>query len=174
MGCSAIFHLVQIHSRKIYDIFSRLDYGGISVLIMGSCYPPIFYIFACQPVFWIRDLFLILISTTSTISFIASLHPAMGTPALRKVRALMYILLGLSAGFPFIYLSNMSKDDEKYINQKYEWFPWALGGAIYIGGAIIYGLRIPERWFPKTFDIIGSSHNIFHVCVVVACGVHFN
>lgn len=68
----------------------------------------------------------------------------------------------------------MKKEDVKYINEKYMWVPWAIGGAIYIGGAIIYGLRIPERWFPKTFDLVGQSHNIFHVCVVIAMGVHFN
>jgi adiponectin receptor len=37
-----------------------------------------------------------------------------------------------------------------------------IGGAIYIGGAIIYSLRIPERFFPYKFDFFGSSHNIHH------------
>ena len=50
----------------------------------------------------------------------------------------------------------------------------AVGGATYIGGAIIYALRIPERWSPKTFDLVGSSHNIFHVCVVLGAAIHFN
>lgn len=174
MGCSAVFHLVQIHSRKIYDIFSRLDYGGISVLVMGSCYPPMIYIFACEPVFWMRDMFLTMITVSSIICFIGTLHPIMGTPKLRRVRVLMFCLLGASAGIPFIYLANMPAKYEKYVNMKYEWFPWVLGGAIYIGTAIIYGLRIPEKWFPKTFDLCGSSHNIFHVGVVFAMGVHFN
>ena len=29
---------------------------------------------------------------------------------------------------------------------------WSLGGGLYIGGAIIYMLRVPERWFPNKFD----------------------
>ncbi|CAG8459293.1 7604_t:CDS:2 [Funneliformis caledonium] len=32
---------------------------------------------------------------------------------------------------------------------------------------------MPERWFPGTFDIIGSSHQIFHFFVVVAALVHY-
>ena len=51
---------------------------------------------------------------------------------------------------------------------------WALGGAVYIGGALIYVFRIPERWYPKKFDKAGSSHNIFHCAVVAGCAIHFS
>lgn len=106
MGCSAVFHLFQIHSDKTDDLLSRLDYGGISILIMGSSYPPIFYCFSCKQVFWIRNCFLALITTTSTASFIATLHPIMNTPRLRSCRAWIFIILGLSAGLPFLFLHN--------------------------------------------------------------------
>jgi predicted membrane channel-forming protein YqfA (hemolysin III family) len=33
-----------------------------------------------------------------------------------------------------------------------------LGGLIYAGGAGIYALKFPERYFKKRFDIIGASH----------------
>jgi predicted membrane channel-forming protein YqfA (hemolysin III family) len=32
--------------------------------------------------------------------------------------------------------------------------PWALGGAIYIFGACLYMLKIPERFKPGYFDIV--------------------
>lgn len=32
--------------------------------------------------------------------------------------------------------------------------------------------RIPERLAPGSFDIWGSSHQIFHVLVVMAAGAH--
>ena len=32
--------------------------------------------------------------------------------------------------------------------------------------------RIPERWMPGTFDLVGSSHQIFHVLVVMAACSH--
>jgi adiponectin receptor len=50
---------------------------------------------------------------------------------------------------------------------------WAVGGAVYIIGALIYVFRIPERWYPMKFDKAGSSHNIFHLAVVAGCGIHF-
>ena len=44
--------------------------------------------------------------------------------------------------------------------------PWLIGGFVYIGGALIYGFRIPERCFPYRFDLVGASHQIFHVAVL--------
>jgi adiponectin receptor len=35
-------------------------------------------------------------------------------------------------------------------------------------GAAIYGARIPERWYPGAFDVVGASHQIMHVLVM--CG----
>ena len=86
----------------------------------------------------------------------------------------MYTILGISAGFPFIYIFFASEFQKQQMNQNLEFFPLALGGAIYMLGAIIYALRIPEKWYPKKFDLIGSSHNIHHVCVIIGCVIHFN
>jgi hypothetical protein len=36
--------------------------------------------------------------------------------------------------------------------------PFSIGGLVYIGGALIYVFRIPERHFPIRFDLIGASH----------------
>lgn len=50
----------------------------------------------------------------------------------------------------------------------------ALMGALYVIGALLYGFRIPERLFaPGTFDLVFASHQIFHVCIVLAAYVHY-
>lgn len=48
-----------------------------------------------------------------------------------------------------------------------------LMGALYIFGAWIYAYRIPERWYPRTFDIFGSSHQIWHLFVIAAAYTHY-
>ena len=45
---STIFHLFSVHSEKYFQLLSRLDYGGISLLILGSCYPPYYYYLFCK------------------------------------------------------------------------------------------------------------------------------
>ena len=39
-------------------------------------------------------------------------------------------------------------------------------------GTAIYAARIPERWYPKTFDIYGSSHQFMHVLVALGAWSH--
>jgi adiponectin receptor len=45
-------------------------------------------------------------------------------------------------------------------------FPWVLGGAIYILGAIIYMLKIPERFKPGKFDLFVIILNSFHLGLI--------
>ena len=35
-----------------------------------------------------------------------------------------------------------------------------------------YAKRFPEKHYPKTFDCCGSSHNIFHVLIIIAAVTH--
>jgi channel protein (hemolysin III family) len=51
-------------------------------------------------------------------------------------------------------------------------WPWLTGGLIYTVGAIVYASRVPEKFYEKTFDIFGSSHQIFHFCIVGASILH--
>jgi len=51
-------------------------------------------------------------------------------------------------------------------------WPWLTGGALYGLGAIMYALKIPERFFPKRFDMVGASHQIFHFAVISAALLH--
>ena len=38
-------------------------------------------------------------------------------------------------------------------------FWWWIGGMLlYVVGAVVYAMKIPERWSHKTFDYIGHSH----------------
>lgn len=45
---SSIFHLFHDYSVQVKKVLNRMDYGGIAILIMGSCYPPYYYLFYCQ------------------------------------------------------------------------------------------------------------------------------
>ena len=48
MGSSATFHLFCAHSLIVKKVFNRLDYAGISILIVFSCYPPYYYYLYCN------------------------------------------------------------------------------------------------------------------------------
>lgn len=48
-----------------------------------------------------------------------------------------------------------------------------LGCLIYAMGAFLYMTRVPERCKPGTFDMCGHSHQLFHICVLIACLIHY-
>lgn len=52
LGCSSAFHLLNVKSRRFHNVLSRLDYGGISILIFGSVMPVVYYSFGCQDKFY--------------------------------------------------------------------------------------------------------------------------
>jgi adiponectin receptor len=78
----------------------------------------------------------------------------------------MYGVLGLSIFIPAIHgviLHGWALQNERMS------LTYFMGLGILNGtGTAIYTARIPERWYPRRFDIYGSSHQIMHVLVV--CG----
>ena len=95
---SSMFHLFSAYSPKAQKFMSRLDYGGISFLIAGSTFPPIIYGFACNIVPKIA--YVLIINTTCFLAFVMMLIPGADTPKYRKVRGIMFIMVGLCAGIP--------------------------------------------------------------------------
>jgi adiponectin receptor len=62
--------------------------------------------------------------------------------------------------------------DNKFIPH-WQGMPWLMGVILYFVGGFIYATKIPEAYFKKTFDLVGSSHQIFHLFVLAASLLHF-
>ncbi|KAJ4300555.1 hypothetical protein N0V88_003233 [Collariella sp. IMI 366227] len=92
------------------------------------------------------------------------------TPAWRPYRTLMFVGLGLSGVVPILHALTFSTYRELDERMGLSWV--ILQGGLYIFGAFLYAVRFPERKYPGTFDIWGSSHQIFHVFVLLAAGAH--
>lgn len=86
------------------------------------------------------------------------------------MRSILFTLTGLSNLIPVAHI--VYKVEPQYLDHFYV-TTWALGGASYIVGAIFYAYQFPECKYKKTFDIIGSSHQIMHIGVVVAALLHY-
>jgi adiponectin receptor len=99
-----------------------------------------------------------------------TLHPSFSGPQSRNLRISLYLLLGLSSFLPVVHGIYAYGVEE--MNQR-------MGLAYYLGltacqgtGAMLYAARIPERWFPRRCDVLGSSHQIMHVLVVCGAAVY--
>lgn len=170
LGLSATFHQFQYLSKRTMDKLATLDYGGITILIMGSTYPPIFYPFACNPLHGMRNIFLAFSTISNVGFFLCLLNDRLAGSDGRTFRATGFVVLGLSAVAPLLYLCfNKDLDNQSF----FAILPYWWGGQSYIMGAIIYAARIPERCKRRTFDIVGSSHQIFHISVIIGALIHF-
>jgi len=84
----------------------------------------------------------------------------------------MFIGLGLSGVIPAVHYI---VTDGFYDAINVAALGWLLLMAfLYIAGAVIYAVRIPERIWPGKFDIWFQSHQIFHVFVIAAAFVHYH
>lgn len=107
LGLSAVYHLFHCIGKVEEDRLALLDFGGIAILIMGSSYPPIFYPFACHQVFATRNLFLIIITVSSTLAFGSLFNQTLASGKCRPFRGVLFLVLGISASAPLIYLENI-------------------------------------------------------------------
>ncbi|CEL51619.1 ADIPOR-like receptor SPBC12C2,09c OS=Schizosaccharomyces pombe (strain 972 / ATCC 24843) GN=SPBC12C2.09c PE=3 SV=1 [Rhizoctonia solani AG-1 IB] len=146
-----------------------LDYTGIVVLTVGSFYPCVYYGFYCDP--YLQTAYLFSITVAGIGAAYVVLSPGYSTPAYRWARTTVFLALGLTAIVPVLHglrLYGFSR-----LRQEMGLL-WLLGsGVLYVTGALIYASRMPERWHPGRFDYFGASHQIFHVCVVLAALCHY-
>ncbi|KAL6330696.1 hypothetical protein AAG906_009124 [Vitis piasezkii] len=159
---SSVCHLFSCHSRSLNILLLRMDYVGIAVMIITSFFPPIYYIFQCDP-HW-QFIYLAGITAMGMFTIITLLSPSLSSAKYRAFRASLFAAMGLFGILPAIHAVIVNwNEPRKSITLVYE-LAMALSYGI---GTIFYVTRIPERWKPGCFDIAGHSHQIFHVLVVM-------
>uniref|UniRef100_A0A0R3RL47 Adiponectin receptor protein n=1 Tax=Elaeophora elaphi TaxID=1147741 RepID=A0A0R3RL47_9BILA len=169
LGLSFAFHTVQCHSVGVGKLFSKLDYAGITLLIVGSFIPWIYYGFYCRLLPMI--VYLTMISVLGIAAIIVSLWDKFAQPHYRPLRAVIFIAMGLSSVVPALDI--LINDGISYLLNEASLFWFILMGILYITGAVLYATRTPEKCFPGRFDLWLQSHQLFHMFVVAAALVHF-
>lgn len=85
LGLSCTYHTVHCHSEFVGKLFSKLDYVGISFLILGSLVPWLYYSFYCQ--YQPKLIYLTVAFVLGTIAIIVSLWDQFSAPEYRSFRA---------------------------------------------------------------------------------------
>ncbi|UJR21252.1 hypothetical protein I4U23_024347 [Adineta vaga] len=165
---STLLHIFINYSPRVLVIVSKLDYMGINILIFGSMVPVIHYLFYCS--FQLKTIYISVLLVLSIASMIGTSSAACSQPRCRPFKAVLFIVLGLYGAAPATHacilygLPRMFDMGFLYL---------CIMAVTYIGGGVAYAVRIPERFFPGRFDIVGQSHQILHVAVIAAVYLHF-
>jgi adiponectin receptor len=168
LAISATAHLLACHSRRASVVFWQLDYAGISVMIVASFVPPVYYAFLCHPP--ARVAYLSAISVLGALVVGALLSPSCSSPQYRRLRAALFLAMGLSGVVPALHALWLNWGHAAcYLALSLE----VVMGLAYAAGAWVYVSRVPEKWRPGVFDVVGHSHQIFHVLVLVGAVTHY-
>lgn len=168
LATSAVAHLLACHSRRASVVFWQLDYAGISVMIVASFVPPVYYAFLCHPP--ARVAYLSAITVLGALVVAALLSPSCSSPRFRRLRAALFLAMGLSGVVPAVHALWLNWGHAAcYLALSLE----VAMGLAYATGAWFYVSRVPEKWRPGAFDVVGHSHQIFHVLVLVGAVTHY-
>lgn len=158
---STFHHAFQNHSKEVWQRGLQLDHLGIVLVMWSSMVPSNYFGFYCS------SRLLYLYNTITTASALGcglfTMKPKFRSPTYRVMRSTMFASLGLSAFVPVVHGIILNGWEAQNQRMAITYF---LGlGLLNATGTIIYAARIPEKWYPKTFDIYGSSHQIMHIFV---------
>ncbi|GMS90502.1 hypothetical protein PENTCL1PPCAC_12677, partial [Pristionchus entomophagus] len=144
LGLSFTYHTLSCHSPDMSKLFHKLDYVGISLLIVGSFIPWIYYGFYCRrgP----KITYISLICLLGVASVCVSMMDTFSEPAFRPIRAGVFVTMGLSAVIPALHF--ILTDGLDSMLKENEFICLLTMAGLYIGGAAIYAARVPERFFP--------------------------
>ncbi|KAJ5759046.1 hemolysin-III channel protein Izh2 [Penicillium odoratum] len=169
LGMSAIFHTLMNHSEKVCNRWLQLDFIGIVILTMGNFVSGIHMVFYCE-----RRLKYIYWGMTGILgasSLMVLVNPRFQGLQWRTFRVGTFMAMGLSGIAPLVHgvavfgFSQMMRQSGA---------PFYIAEGVLLGlGAVVYTARVPESFGPGKFDIFGSSHQIFHVLVVLATVLQF-
>ena len=165
---SSACHLLACHSEHACYVLLRLDYAGITGLIVTSFYPLVYYTFLCDPL--VQALYLGFITASGAAAVAVSLLPVFERPELRWARAGLFACMGMSGLVPIVHkMVVFGARPEAVVTTGYE----MAMGASYLAGVAVYATRVPERWMPGRFDLAGHSHQLFHVLVIAGAYAHY-
>lgn len=166
--CSCMWHTMNsIADQSLMERFACVDYTGISLLIAASIMTTEYTAFYCEPVS--RWAYIIATAVLGICGVILPWHPTFNRADMAWARIAFYVSLGATGFAPVIQLNLMRGSSWSY----YFYAPLMKSIAVYLGGAIIYGSKLPEKLVPGWFDYFGGSHNIWHFAVIGGILYHY-
>ncbi|KAK7194046.1 adiponectin receptor protein 1 [Novymonas esmeraldas] len=169
LGGSSVYHTLSAHHcEQVHNLALAIDYFGITSMIVGSFYPPVFYLFSCSAV--VRAAYLVAVTLVGALGLIGPFFTFFNTQEFYWPRMVLYSSLASIGVLPTVHMFFGLPTNEQTLPLYKGMF---LMLVIYCGGMIIYIYQVPERWYPGRFDVWLHSHQLWHVFVLSAAVVHY-
>jgi adiponectin receptor len=164
---SAIYHLFGTANAAWAKVLGTFDFIGITSLIVGSFVPILYYGFYEHRRY--RAAYIGAMCALGSVLFVLALTPLFHDERYRKLRTALFTGLGMSGVVP---ITHMLFHVDSHLAHMIV-IGTSATGISYLCGTLFYLTRFPEVARPGKFDLVFSSHNIWHMMVVVAALVHY-
>ncbi|EMC91355.1 hypothetical protein BAUCODRAFT_79819 [Baudoinia panamericana UAMH 10762] len=166
--CSTMWHTMSSHSNQtIMERFACVDYTGISLLVATSIMTTEYTAFYCEP--WSRWVYLTTTVVLGAAGTVLPWNPFFNRADMNWLRVAFYVSLAATGFFPVLQLTL----ERGWNATAYFYAPISKSILVYLGGALLYAARMPERFLPGWFDYVGASHNIWHFAVLGGILFHY-
>ena len=164
MGLSVAYHTFGSLSRRAHDVLLRLDYTGITVQILCSFVPCVYY--------WsppaLQAAYLAGLTLVCAGALVLIQCYLFGHASRRPQRTLVYTLLGGCVAMPLLHGLAHDWGTPRFGAAARNFALSCVMGALFAFGGLLYVVRLPERRAPGKYDYVLNSHQLFHTLTVVA------
>ncbi|KAF3771033.1 Hly-III related protein, partial [Cryphonectria parasitica EP155] len=163
---STVFHTLMAHSPALYALGMKIDIQGVLVLMWSATVPLVYYTFQCEEGVVRAAYGIVFTALAGACSAVTFLKQFSG-PHLGPYRAALFGAFG-AGSFAAPITHGLLKHGLEEMYRRVG-LGWILVTVVCNGiGIGVYGLKFPERWYPRRFDLFGASHQLMHVFVVAA------
>lgn len=166
MTASSCFHGFGHMKWSIFHFTLTCDFTGIAILISTSYLPMLWNMLAC----WadMRTWYLGILVFMTSAQIIAPFMVSIISDKNIVLRVILYSSVAVFGFVPSFHVLMLVG---------YEQIGHVCDGlftmyGLYGVGVLLYVMRWPEKLSPGTFDYIGHSHSLFHVCIALAVYQH--
>lgn len=158
-AASSAYHLFCCHSPIYFRVLLSCDFFCISLLIIGSYIPGLYFGFRCH-----HNMLYGYLALVAAIAVLAVVIPQLRMcqhERWHRVLSFFFLflsVLGCAPALNWLIVENRSIVAEFVGELIAPLFCYAMGFVFYITG-------FPERAFPGKFDIFLQSHQFWHICV---------
>ncbi|KAH8675705.1 hemolysin-III family protein [Xylariales sp. PMI_506] len=168
--CSTIWHTMNcVADQTLLERFACVDYTGIALLIAASIMTTEYTAFYCEPIS--RWTYMTATALLGIFGVIMPWHPYFNRADMAWLRVGFFVGLGATGFLPvfqIIYTRGPAWAFEFYTGSNL-----VKSLSVYVVGACVYASKVPERWFPGSFDYFGNAHNLWHLAVLGGILYHY-
>jgi len=169
LGCSVVAHTLFIHSESVCRACTRADYVCISLFMAGYSLSVVHRALRDGPA-GLELAYVGAVAASHGLAIWRSVaDPRFYGDQYAHVRIQTFVgsLAACAAGLLHAHAGAYARDMAEI---------WGAVGLVFVvegAGTLVYALHFPERWFPRRFDYVGASHQLWHVAVLAGMYLHY-